>query len=158
MHQRAPIGPMPGTVINCRQPSLLRTTASISVVTCSMRSSRRRQASSRSPTILIIQGDRLKIREPIRHVTAIPTATITVAATVREVRHHDCHSPHIRGGPTGFRGSMPSVRACRHVLPRLSVMSPAGNSLPVCEHGLSSGASGLVSAAILASAFPIFRG
>src|SRR6266403_4935482 len=53
-----------------------------------------------------------EIREPMRHATFIPTST----AAVREVRHQDCRNPRIRGGSTGFRGSMPRVRAFRYVL------------------------------------------
>jgi len=56
----------------------------------------------------------------IRHGSAIPTTT----AAVHQVRHHDSHSPGIRGGPTRFRGSMPGVRACRHLLSRLRHPTP----------------------------------
>ena len=35
------------------------------------------------------------------------------------MRHQDCRNPRIRGGPTGFRGSMPRVRTFRYVLAQL---------------------------------------
>src|SRR6266511_5900109 len=83
-----------------------------------------------------------KIREPMRHVTAIPTTHVTAIPTtttaVRKVRHHDCHSRRIRGGPTGFRGSMPSVRACRYVLAQLwhptRLVSPITGPPQLAEH------------------------
>ena len=56
-----------------------------------------------------------EIREPMRHGTSIPTST----APVREVRHQDCRNPRIRGRSTGFRDSMPWVRAFRYVLAQL---------------------------------------
>ena len=50
-------GPMPGTVISCRQLSLPCASCLISSVTRSMRSSRRRQSPPRSSMIAIIRGD-----------------------------------------------------------------------------------------------------
>ena len=56
------IGPMPGTVINCRQPSVPCASSSISSVTCSIRSSRRRQSSLRSSIILMMRDDSTSVR------------------------------------------------------------------------------------------------
>ena len=58
----AMIGPMPGTVINCPQFTSVPAKTSISLVMCSMRSSRRRQSPLRSSMILIIRGDNPSLR------------------------------------------------------------------------------------------------
>ena len=58
----AMIGPMPGTVINCPQLTLLRARSSISSVTLSMRASRYSQSSTMSPIILSIRGDSTSVR------------------------------------------------------------------------------------------------
>ena len=52
----AMIGPMPGTLINCPQFTSVRARASISSVTCSIRSSRYFQSSTVSPIILVHPG------------------------------------------------------------------------------------------------------
>ena len=64
-----------------------------------------------------------EVRGAIPHATATTTAAILIAAAailtttapVRSMRQDDCHTSANQEGPTSFRGSMPSVQACRHI-------------------------------------------
>ena len=101
-----------------------------------------RSCNHRQSTPTTGAGARETNRAPARsqgathHATAIPAA----AAAVRQMRHHHCHSPRIRGGPTGFRGSMSRLRAYRHVLARLrSTVTPPPQVLGASSARAASG-------------------